>query len=136
MSALRGAIAAPLTPPAPAPAQRRLRAELVISIATLLLVAGLLGFEVWKYYQPGWDGLAGQVMTSMNDYLSSDEQLSRTGAEVTHVTVMHAAENMFEGQATVGADSGKVRDVPVHIVFDGTSMFWRTDPGAFLFALS
>lgn len=107
--------------------------QLVVSVLTLLLVAGLLGVEIWKINQHDAAGLADKVRDSMTAYLREDPDFSSHSPMVTNITVMHASENTFEGQATVTASGTSQRDVPVHIVYDGDLMFWRTDPGAFLF---
>jgi hypothetical protein len=110
------------------------RAQLAVSMAILALVAVMLGLQVyWKYFELRWDGLAEDVLTSMNQYLKSDSRYSEHSPNVSHITVIHAAENTFEGQATVTASGVSARDVIVHIVYDGDTMFWSTDPGAFLF---
>lgn len=118
----------------PVAPKRRFPLQTILSIATIVLVATMLGLQVyWKYYALRWDGLANQVLTSMDQFLASDEQLGSHSPQVTNITVMHAAENTFEAQATVTASGVASREVPVHIVYDGENMFWRTDPGAFLF---
>lgn len=117
------------------PVSRSQRAPLIISIITLLLVLGLIGFDVWKYTQPNWDGLADDVQTSMNQFLSTDAQLARSYAHVTSLTVMHATDNVFEGQATVASSGGTEREIPVHIIWNGESMLWRTDSGAFAYLM-
>jgi hypothetical protein len=128
------AYAPPTLPPPDAAPKRSFPTQLIVSIATLVLVAGLLGFEVyWKYFELRWERLPEDVLTSMNQYLKSDSRYSEHSPNVTHITVMNAAENTFEGQATVTASGVTARDVIVHIVYDGDTMFWSTDPGAFLF---
>jgi hypothetical protein len=93
--------------------KRQFRIELILSIATLILVAALLGFEVGKYCLTGADGLADKVRTSMNQYLSDDQQFRHSSAQVTTITVMRTAENMFEGQATVTASGTTEHQVSV-----------------------
>jgi hypothetical protein len=52
------------------------------------------------------------------------------------VSVMRVAQNSFEGQVDVRTSEGKSRTVAVHVKYDGDTMFWDTDPGAFLFMTS
>jgi hypothetical protein len=72
----------------------------------------------------------------MNAYLSKDEQFRDLGLHANSITILHAAGNMYEGQATVTGNSGPDEHmVPVHVIYDGEEVFWRTDPGAFLFTV-
>lgn len=98
-------------------------------------IAIAAAFGIWYAFQPSADGLPDKVLASMNEFLSSDQQLRETGIHVTSVTALHATGNSYEGQATV-ADGSVDHQVMVHITYDGDSMLWNTDPGAFMFALS
>ncbi len=124
----------PALPPPRAPASR-LFVVLSVTVAAVVIVAALVGFSLWKDRQPDDDGLANDVLDSMNQYLASDQQYQKVGLHVATITVIRAAGNMFEGQATVATNTGDDHTVPVHITYNGDAMLWRTDPGAFAFTV-
>ena len=100
-----------------------------VVVGTGIVAAAL--FAIWQYNQPDVEALSKQVAKSMNDHLANDDNLS--GVEISNVTVVRASGNIYEGQATARA-MGKTELVMVHITWDGETLLWQTDPGAFLFA--
>jgi hypothetical protein len=126
----------PIQPPA-TPPSGRLRSFILTAVAATLGsgIAIAAAFGIWFWSQPNFDGLPAQVRTSMNEFISDSKQLRETGVRVTAVTVMHADGNIYEGQATA-TDGTADHQVMVHITYDGDTMLWQTDPGAFLFTLT
>jgi hypothetical protein len=61
-------------------------------------IAIAAAFGIWFWSQPNFDGLPGQVRTSMNEFISDSKQLRETGERVTAVTVMHATETYTRGK--------------------------------------
>jgi hypothetical protein len=72
-------------------------------------------------------------MDSMNQSLSTDKDFARMGLRVKSISVMRAAGDMFEGQATVATTREVDHQVTVHILYDGDTLLWHTDPGSFAF---
>lgn len=125
--------------PAPAlPASRgRLRGLALTLLAAMtgsaIAIAAAAG--IWYGLQPSSDELPGKLIDSMNQFLQNNQQLRQTGIHVTAVTVMHASENIYQAEATV-ADGTVNHQVPVHVTYDGQTVLWNTDSGAFLFAFT
>jgi hypothetical protein len=107
---------------------------LVAVAAAIVIAATFIGYSEWKSSQPSMAGLPIRVRESMNQSLSTDEQFRDFGLQVTSITVMRSVGNLFEGQATVSTHQGTDHPVNVHINYDGDTLLWSTDPGAFLFA--
>jgi hypothetical protein len=125
----------PIEPP-PSPPNRALGFVQTLVAATVGPATAIAAaFGIWYAFQPSADGLPDKVLASMNQFLSSDQQLRESGIHVTSVTAIHAADNIYQGQATV-ADGTVDHQVMVHITYDGDTMLWNTDAGAFLFALN
>jgi hypothetical protein len=125
----------PLAQSASQPTVATRRFTVLVAVAAAIVIAAtFIGYSEWKSSQPSMDGLTVQVRESMNQYLSTDEQFRDVGVQVTSITVMRSVGTMFEGQATVSTRKGKDHPVNVHINYDGDTLLWRTDPGAFLFA--
>ena len=97
----------------------RLFVVLVVGMAAIIIVAAVIGFDFWMAKQPDPSGLAGNVLSSMNQSLSDDEDYKKVNLHVTSITVIHGAGNMFEGQADVATNAGGGHSVPVHIMYDG-----------------
>ena len=119
------------------PARNRLSvATFVVAVLILVAVLGMLGLDIWRTTQPSAAGLAGMVQTSMDDSLSTEDSFRQYGARVESISVMRVGQNSFEGQAEVRTNTGKSGSVSVHVKYDGDTMFWETNPGAFLFITS
>lgn len=69
----------------------------------------------------------------MSQSLANDEDFSKAGLRVKSVSVMRGSGNMFEGAATVATRRGIDHRVTVHIIYNGDSLDWHTDPGSFAF---
>lgn len=72
-------------------------------------------------------------MESMNQSFKDDKDFRDLGLRAKSITIMRMYGNLFEGQAVVATKKGDDHTVTVHIAYDGDSLFWRTEPGAFLF---
>jgi hypothetical protein len=92
-------------------------------------------FMVWRDRQPDASGLADSVLSSMNRSFDDESAYRQVGLHASKITIIHAVGNIFEGQATVQSNSGGEHSINVHITYDGESMFWQTDSGAFAFTL-
>jgi len=122
----------PLPPQRPAGSGRGFTV-LVAIVSALAVLGGFIGYSEWKSSQPSMDGLTTKVMESMNQSLRRDEDFRAAGLRVKSITIMRVTGNMFEGQAVAATRKGDDHNVTVHIGYDGESMFWRTEGGAFLF---
>lgn len=121
-----------MPPPRPAGSERGFTV-LVAMVSALAVLGGFIGYSEWKSNRPSIDGLPTKVMESMNRSLSRDADFREVGLRVKSVTVMRVTGNMFEGQAVAATRKGDDHKVTVHIGYDGESLFWRTENGAFLF---
>jgi hypothetical protein len=126
---------APVTQKPPQYATRRF-VLVVAAVVTAVLVGAGFGIAFWQSSQPSSTGLAVKVKDSINESFSADERFSSIGLKTQNVTVMHMVGNIFEGQAAVVRSNGRSDSVAVHIGYDGDTMFWRIDPGAFVNILS
>lgn len=130
-------VASPMPPPnPPRPATRRF--VVLVAVATALVTAAvvigaLAEFSYWRENQPDMTGLTTKVMDSMNQSLSTDRDFAKMGLHVKSISVMRAAGDMFEGQATVATTREVDHQVTVHILYDGDTLLWHTDPGSFAF---
>ncbi len=124
-------------PSAPPPTDSTSARSFLATIAAAALGCGIAlaaAFGIWFVQQPNTDHLAEDTMSSLSDHIRTDEQLRLSGIKVHSVSVTHATGNLYEGQATI-MDGTVEHMVPVHIVYDGDSLQWSTDPGAFLFTV-
>ncbi len=117
----------------PPPVASRRFTVLVAVAATLIIAGSFIGYSEWKSSQPSMDTLVPQLRRSMNQTLSADEQFRNLGLQLGEITVMRSVGNMFEGQVAVSTRKGTEHSVAVHINYDGETLIWQTDPGAFLF---
>jgi hypothetical protein len=130
-----GEIESSQRPPQRSAPATRLFVVLTGIVTAAVIVASVIGFELWNAREPDPKGLPDQVVASMNGYLSADPDYSKVDLHVTAITIMHASGNVFEGQATVASSVGGNHSVPVHVMYDGDAMFWRTDSGAFAYTV-
>lgn len=126
-------VALPPSPPSVRPAASRLFVVLVATITALAVIGSICGYDYWRANQPSMAGLGDKVLASMNESLAQDEDFSKAGLHVKHVSVMRGAGNMFEGAGTVATRREADHRVTVHIVYDGEYLDWHTDPGSFAF---
>lgn len=106
---------------------------LVAVTAAIAIAASFIGYSEWKSSQPSIDNMPDRVLESLNQSLSTDEQFRDIGLHAKSIEVVRSAGNMFEGQAIVSTREGEDHSVFVHITYNGHTLLWRTDPGAFLF---
>ncbi|BBY46859.1 hypothetical protein MARA_02890 (plasmid) [Mycolicibacterium arabiense] len=128
-------------PHLPEPARNKTPATrtfvVLTSIASgAIVIASVIGFQLWQKQQPDAAGLASEVLDSMNASLDADDKFRDEGVHAESITVMHITGNMFEGQAELVNDSGKRDSASVHISYDGENLYWRTDPGSFFEVLT
>lgn len=74
-----------------------------------------------------------QVLFSMLDFFK-DPNNNPLGWDihVSDVGLVKTGENTFEGMATMTANDGPPKSIPVHVTADERNMMWSTDPGALL----
>ncbi len=123
-------------PNPPRPATRRfvvLVAVVTALVTAVVVIGALVEFSYWRENQPDMTGLTTKVMDSMNQSLSTDKDFAKMGLHVKSISVMRAAGDMFEGQATVATTREVDHQVTVHILYDGDTLLWHTDPGSFTF---
>ena len=124
----------PLPRQPPTPASRRFVVLMAIATA-VVVIAALVGFDVWRSNQPDASDLANKVLNSMNQSLDADQQYHKVGLHVKSITIVHVVGDMFEGQATVATKAGTDHQVSVHVDYDGDTLLWHTDPGSFAFTV-
>lgn len=127
------------TPPQQAEKTRTPAQWAVIAFAVVgLLVAG---WFAWQGYQEHQDNkkteqLAEQVESSMQDYLKTDNDLSKYTVRVLSVDLNKESDSKYEGVATVNtARSAEEHLVPIEVTLYGEKMMWQAEPGAFLFLM-
>jgi hypothetical protein len=78
---------------------------------------------------------AEQVKTDMQATLDRDPDFASYHFVVTQVRLVKADANHYDGIATVHGSRGIDHQVMLHVTVDGTNIMWRTDQGAFLWAV-
>lgn len=73
-------------------------------VTAVVIIGALVEFSYWRENQPDMTGLTTKVMDSMNQSLSTDKDFAKMGLHVKSISVMRAAGDMFEGQATREVD--------------------------------
>jgi capsular polysaccharide biosynthesis protein len=79
--------------------------------------------------------VAERTKTSMQQMFDIVSELREAQLTVTNVQVLKRDGNRYQGMANVIHD-GTTHDVPVDMRVDGSNVFWKTEPGAFMFARS
>lgn len=74
--------------------------------------------------------LESDVKKSMQDYWDDPNNNFSFHVTVIKVSLIKAEGNKYEGVATMTADGGPQRDIPVHVTADDRNLVWNTDPGA------
>jgi hypothetical protein len=100
----------------------------------VILAAAVGGWFLWRQANPDISNLANDLRSSMNHTLSTDPQFTRLNLTVDDVTVMHQSDNSYLGVASVHTPNHPNHDVTVHVTYDGQSLLWNTDAGAFMWA--
>ena len=74
--------------------------------------------------------LQAQIRADMDDYFRDPANSMGARIRVVRVSLIQTGDNTFEGVATMTANGGPERDIPVHVKADARNMMWNTDAGA------
>ena len=83
---------------------------------------------------PSVDEVSEQAKLSMQEKLSTDENLKKYDLKIRSVAVIHESGNKYKGVADVD-DGGESHQVTIDVVADGKNIFWEAKPMAFGFVL-
>lgn len=79
--------------------------------------------------------LTTQVKTSMQQTLDDDPNYKEYNLTVQDLTLVKAAENTYNGIATVKPAKRSAGQVSVKVTYDGTNMMWESPPGSLMFLM-
>jgi hypothetical protein len=70
------------------------------------------------------------VQMSMQNMLDTDPRYFRWHLKVNRVQVVYLTGNLYQGTATI-ISRGSAHRLPLLVTYDGGSVTWETNPGAF-----